>query len=162
MTESMKEDYVNTLFMIGKLHKFFLASVNKEIVGIHDINSTQYVLLYKIGMYKNPITIKELKQDLDYGDENLSYNLKAMEKNGYISSTKYVRLDRRNRVLSLTEKGKNLFKEINNTFNSNLQFLIKEKNWTQGRLDLFLDELCDMEEFWLKKDLMNMISRKNK
>lgn len=165
MNEKMQEDYVATLFAIEKINKFFIESINRLIVDIYDINNRQSIILYKIGAYKKPISVGQFKQYMDYMSNNLSYNLIALERSGYVSISKKPDFDKRIKVLSLTAKGKSFFNLMNKNFSDNLQSLVKDKNWTQEKLSNFLDTLCDMEEFCLgkeHKDIIEMVSRKGK
>jgi DNA-binding MarR family transcriptional regulator len=99
--------YIEVISLVERLHRHFLELVKLELDGlrIHDINNVQGLILLNIGDAE--MTVGELTLRGCYLGSNVSYNLKKMVENGYLSHERSVH-DRRSIHVRLTEKGAQL------------------------------------------------------
>src|SRR5215475_8666654 len=100
----MHDAYVGITSLVERLHRQFLEVVKLELdeLGIHDINNVQGLMLFNIGDAE--MTVSELTLRGCYLGSNVSYNVKKMVENGYLSQERSVH-DRRSVRVRLTEKG---------------------------------------------------------
>jgi DNA-binding MarR family transcriptional regulator len=96
--------YLEVISLVERLHRQFLEVVKLEIegLGIHDINNIQGMMLFNIGDAE--MTVGELTLRGCYLGSNVSYNVKKMVENGYLTQQRSLH-DRRSIHVSLTEKG---------------------------------------------------------
>jgi len=96
--------YVQVISLVERLHRQFLEVVKLEIegLGIHDINNVQGMMLFNIGDAE--MTVGELTLHGCYLGSNVSYNVKKMVENGYLTQQRSLH-DRRSIHVTLTEKG---------------------------------------------------------
>jgi DNA-binding MarR family transcriptional regulator len=94
--------------LVERLHRHFLDVVKLELdgLGIHDINNVQGLMLFNIGDAEM-MTVGELTSRGCYLGSNVSYNVKKMVENGYLSQKRSVH-DRRSIYVRLTDKGAKL------------------------------------------------------
>ena len=78
---------------------------NGPSLGIYDINNVQGMMLYNIGDAE--MTVGELTLRGCYLGSNVSYNVKKMVENGYLTQQRSLH-DRRSIRVRLTEKGTKL------------------------------------------------------
>src|SRR2546426_8504918 len=100
----MNNAYLEVVSLIERLHRNFLEVVKLELegLGIHDINNVQGMMLYNIGDAE--MTVGELTLRGCYLGSNVSYNVKKMVENGYLTQERSLH-DRRSIRVRLTEKG---------------------------------------------------------
>ena len=81
---AVKTDYLQSNYLIERLHRQFLEVVKNELDrhGMQDINNIQAVILYNIG--EDELTVGELTNRGYYLGSNVSYNVKKMVENGYL------------------------------------------------------------------------------
>ena len=103
----MNKAYLNVISLIERLHRQFLEVVKLELdgMGIRDINNVQAMVLFNIGDAE--MTVGELTLRGCYLGSNVSYNIKKMVEQGYLSQTRSVH-DRRSAHVRLSEKGRQL------------------------------------------------------
>jgi DNA-binding MarR family transcriptional regulator len=103
----MNNAYLNVISLIERLHRQFLEVVKLELdgMGIRDINNVQAMVLFNIGDAE--MTVGELTLRGCYLGSNVSYNIKKMVEQGYLSQTRSVH-DRRSAHVRLSEKGRRL------------------------------------------------------
>src|SRR6202008_2473006 len=96
--------YFKIISLIERLHRNFLEVVKLELegLGIHDINNVQGMMLYNIGDAE--MTVGELTLRGCYLGSNVSYNVKKMVENGYLTQERSLH-DRPSIRGRLTEKG---------------------------------------------------------
>src|ERR671938_1257672 len=101
----MKTAYLDTISLIERLHRHFLEIVKLELdgMGIHDINNVQALMLFNIGDAE--MTVGELTLRGCYLGSNVSYNLKKLVENGYVTQARSPH-DRRAVHVRLTGKGR--------------------------------------------------------
>jgi DNA-binding MarR family transcriptional regulator len=103
----MTDAYPEVISLIERLHRNFLEVVKLELegLGIHDINNVQGMMLYNIGDAE--MTVGELTLRGCYLGSNVTYNVKKMVENGYLTQERSLH-DRRSVRVRLTEKGTKL------------------------------------------------------
>src|SRR5437763_14861572 len=100
----MTNAYLEVISLIERLHRNFLEGVKLELegLGIHDINNVQGMMLYNIGDAE--MTVGELTLRGCYLGSNVSYNVKKMVENGYLTQERSLH-DRRSIHVRVTETG---------------------------------------------------------
>jgi len=100
----MNNAYLEVISLVERLHRHFLEVVKLELegLGIHDINNVQGMMLFNIG--EAEMTIGELTLRGCYLGSNVSYNVKKMVENGYLTQQRSLH-DRRSIHVRLTQKG---------------------------------------------------------
>jgi DNA-binding MarR family transcriptional regulator len=103
----MNNAYLDVISFIERLHRQFLEVVKLELdgMGIFDINNVQAVVLFNIGDAE--MTLRELTRRGCYLGSNVSYNVKKMVEQGYLSQRRSVH-DGRSVHVRLSEKGRQL------------------------------------------------------
>ena len=103
----MNTAYLEVISLVERLHRHFLEVVKLELegFGIHDINNVQGLMLFNIGDAE--MTVGELTLRGCYLGSNVSYNVKKMVENGYLTQQRSLH-DRRSIHVRLTEKGTRL------------------------------------------------------
>jgi DNA-binding MarR family transcriptional regulator len=103
----MNNAYLEVISLVERLHRHFLEVVKLELegLGVHDINNVQGMMLFNIGDAE--MTVGELTLRGCYLGSNVSYNVKKMVENGYLTQQRSLH-DRRSIHVRLTEKGTKL------------------------------------------------------
>ena len=111
----MTSQYFESIQLIERLHRYFLDVVKTELdkKGIQDINNVQAMILHNIG--RDEMTVGELTLRGYYLGSNVSYNVKKMTENGYITQERSVH-DKRSIRVKLTAKGSDLCKILDDMF----------------------------------------------
>lgn len=111
----MTSQYFESIQLIERLHRYFLDVVKTELdrKSIQDINNVQAMILHNIG--RDEMTVGELTLRGYYLGSNVSYNVKKMTENGYITQERSVH-DKRSIRVKLTAKGSDLCKILDDMF----------------------------------------------
>jgi DNA-binding MarR family transcriptional regulator len=111
----MTSQYFESIQLIERLHRYFLDVVKTELdrKGLQDINNVQAMILHNIG--RDEMTVGELTLRGYYLGSNVSYNVKKMTENGYITQERSVH-DKRSIRVKLTPKGAGLCKILDEMF----------------------------------------------
>jgi DNA-binding MarR family transcriptional regulator len=141
----MKEMYFDSVVLIERLHRLFLEVLKVELdrLGIRDINNVQCLVLYNIG--KNHLTVGELTQRGYYLGSNVSYNLKKMVGNDYITQEPSLH-DKRSSHVRLSEKGLKLYAKVDKLFEQHAKLL--DETGASKRLDNIQESLAMLDQFW--------------
>ncbi len=140
----MKENYLEAVSLIERLHRRYLEVIKAELdaIKVDDINNVQALVLYNLG--NDQISIGELTTKGCYLGSNVSYNLKKMLQNGYVEqmTSKH---DRRSYVIKLSSKGMSLCRKLDAALDRHVSAL-KE----QGTEDMtaLVQTLQRLEQFW--------------
>ena len=145
----MRDAYVGITSLVERLHRQFLEVVKLELdeLGIHDINNVQGLMLFNIG--DAVMTVSELTLRGCYLGSNVSYNVKKMVENGYLSHERSVH-DRRTIHVRLTEKGAKLCDRLQMMHQRHIEMLnetaitdtdLRSAAAILQRLDRFLDRI---------------------
>ncbi len=111
----MKDEYLEAIRLIERLHRQFLEVVKGEIdrLGIRDINNVQTLILYNIG--EDELTVGELTHRGYYLGSNVSYNVRKLVENEYLLQERSTH-DRRSIRVRLSDKGLALRNQIDEVF----------------------------------------------
>ena len=150
----MHETYVGVASLVERIHRQFLEviKVELEVLRVRDINSVQGLMLFNIGDAE--MTVSEVTLRGCYLGSNVSYNLKKMVENGYLSQERSVH-DRRTIHVRLTEKGAKLCGRLQLMHQRHIELLksqsaitdedLRSATVTLQRLDRFLDRVAEMD-----------------
>ena len=140
----MKENYLETISLIERLHRLYLEVVKCELdnLRVEDINNVQALVLYNLG--GEQISIGELTSRGCYLGSNVSYNLKKMVQNGYIDqiSSKH---DKRSYMIKLSNKGMSLCKKLDAALDKHIDVLRKDG---MKSFEEVISVLTKLEDFW--------------
>ena len=155
MTDHMSDGYLEVISLIERLHRQVLEVIKMELdrLGLHDINNVQALMLFNIG--EAEISVGELISRGYYLGSNVSYNVKKMIENGYLSHERSVH-DRRSIRVRLTRKGRTLRDQLNGMYQRHLQRL-GQNRITDADLQLVAATLRGLERFW--RDLATLTDR---
>jgi DNA-binding MarR family transcriptional regulator len=143
----VKAAYLETIRLIERLHRQFLEVVKGELDrrGIQDINNVQGLILYNIG--EEDLTVGELTNRGYYLGSNVSYNVRKMVENGYLTQERSPH-DRRSVRVKLSEKGLSLWKALDEMFDRHLT-QIAPSYTTEQDLSGAITSLRRLERFWI-------------
>jgi DNA-binding MarR family transcriptional regulator len=123
-----KPDFDNQLILIYASLRLLLSFYGK-LVKPFDLTYTQYLIL-SILQHKKESLMSEVSEDICLDSGTLTPVLKTLEEKKLVKKL-HVAEDKRQRLLSLTEKGLTLISEINKQLHPILsQFQLKEKEIT--------------------------------
>ena len=147
MTDHTSDGYLEVISLIARLHRQVLEVIKLELdrLGMHDINNVQALMLFNIG--EAEISIGELISRGYYLGSNVSYNVKKMIENGYLSHERSVH-DRRSIRVRLARKGRTLRDQLDGMYQRHLQRL-GHNRITDADLQLVAAILRELERFWL-------------
>ena len=151
----MSNGYLEVISLIERLHRQVLEVIKLELdrLGMHDINNVQALMLFNIG--EAEISVGELISRGYYLGSNVSYNVKKMIENGYLSHERSVH-DRRSIRVRLTRKGRTLRDQLDGMYQRHLQRL-GQNRITDADLQLVAATLRGLERFW--RDLATLTDR---
>jgi DNA-binding MarR family transcriptional regulator len=103
--------YYKTIVMSERLHRLFLDTLKHELnrIKIKDINNVQCLILYNMG--DKEVNVGELTKGGYYLGSNVSYNLRKLVESGYLMQQPGIH-DRRQTEISLTQKGREMSKQL--------------------------------------------------
>ncbi|MFM7345913.1 MAG: MarR family winged helix-turn-helix transcriptional regulator [Tagaea sp.] len=144
---NLKRDYLDSVSLVERLHRQFLEVVKLELdrMNVRDINNVQALILYNIG--KDELTVGELTQRGYYLGSNVSYNLKKLIDNDYISQARSPH-DRRSVRVKLTAQGLKLHERLDQVFARHAEELTRGLVKPQDLAQLE-QTLRRMEQFWV-------------
>jgi len=142
----MLEQYLESISLIERLHRQFLDVVKAELdaSGIRDISNVQALILFNVG--GEEVTVGELTQRGYYLGSNVSYNLKKMVENGYLTQERSAH-DRRSVRVRLSRKGAALWPQLNEMFQRHAAALDAVQEPGKG-LPAAIETLRTLEAFW--------------
>lgn len=142
----MKQSYLETLRLIERLHRRFLDVIKTELdrLGIEDINNVQSLILSNIS--NEQLTVGELTARGYYLGSNVSYNVKKLVENGYLSQERSPH-DRRMTRVRVSEKGLELCGRIDELYEKNAVQLEREVI-SREQLTSMNQVLSALERYW--------------
>ena len=142
-----KSLFLDCLRLVERLHRRQLDVVRAclEKIGKSDINSVQALLIYNIG--SSEMTAGELRTRGYYLGSNVSYNLKKLVEQGYLSHEK-AEHDRRAVKIALTEKGVAVRDAVDALFTEHLSELLDDELLKPDDLAALRRHLRNMERYW--------------
>ena len=142
----MKQSYLETIRLIERLHRRFLDVIKPELdrLGIEDINNVQTLILSNIS--SEQLTVGELTARGYYLGSNVSYNVKKLVENGYLTQERSPH-DRRMTRVRVSDKGLELCERIDRLYRNNAQELEREVI-SQDQLGATNQVLSALERYW--------------
>ncbi len=142
----MKDKYFEIVMMVERLHRLFLNVIKSELDNrkLADISNIQCLIIYNVG--QNKMTVGEISNRGYYLGSNVTYNLKKLVENGYITQQQSIH-DKRSSHVTLSEKGKEIFKMIENLIENHLKNL-PQNQITEENLNDMHKTMCRLEHFW--------------
>jgi DNA-binding MarR family transcriptional regulator len=140
--------YIEVISVVEHLHRQLLDLIKLELdtLGIRDINNVQGLLLFNIG--GADMTVGELTSRGCYLGSNVSYNVKKLVENGYLSQERSVH-DRRASHVRLTEKGSKLRDRLHLMHQRHVEML-DQTTITDEDLWAATGTLRRLERFWVR------------
>ena len=147
--------YLESLALVERLHRLLLDVIKDEFerVGMLEINAVQALLLYNIG--DNEVTAGELKSRGYYQGSNVSYNLKKLVDQGFVSHERSSS-DKRSVRVSLTERGQAIREQIDALYNRQLLSLREVAGIDVDEFDRLNKALGRLERFWTDQILYRL------
>ena len=142
----MKKLYCDTAVLMERLHRLFLEVIKLTLdqKQIMDINGVQCIILYNIGQSK--LTVSEITNRGYYLGSNVTYNLKKMIENGYITQEQSQH-DKRSSHVWLSDKGQDLFKHMDELFATHIENM-NHNGISEIKLKEFFQTATKLESFW--------------
>jgi DNA-binding MarR family transcriptional regulator len=152
----MNNGYLEVISLVERLHRHFLEVVKLELdgLGIHDINNVQGLMLFNIGDAE--MTVGELTLRGCYLGSNVSYNLKKLVENGYLSHERSAH-DRRSIRVRLTQKGAALRDRLESMHQRHVEML-SHTAITKEDLQTAAVTLRRLEGFWVRVPEINAVA----
>ena len=143
----MKEEYLEAIHLIERLHRQFLEVVKGELDrrDVQDVNNVQAVILYNIG--KDELTVGELTNRGYYLGSNVSYNVRKMVENDYLVQERSTH-DRRSVRVRLSSKGLELHRILDEMFTAQGERLGRDIT-SPEELKVANTLLHRLERFWI-------------
>jgi DNA-binding MarR family transcriptional regulator len=143
---TVKQSYLETIRLIERLHRRFLDVIKTELdrLGIEDINNVQTLILSNIG--SETLTVGELTARGYYLGSNVSYNVKKLVENGYLTQERSPH-DRRMTRVRVSEKGLELTQRIDQLYRLNADELEREVVSAE-QLSATNQVLIALERYW--------------
>jgi DNA-binding MarR family transcriptional regulator len=153
--DDTKTLYLDALTLVERLHRRLLDVIKDEFdrMGRSDVNSVQALLLFNIGDAE--LTAGELRTRGYYLGSNVSYNLKKLVDTGFIKHQRS-REDRRSVRVSLTPKGLQVARIVNDLYNRHIQSIEKVGGVTGEDFRQLNKALQRLERFWTDQILYRL------
>ncbi len=142
--------FLDILSLVERLHRRLL-DVIKDVLERNDwedINPVQALLIHNIG--EGEVTAGELKTRGYYQGSNVSYNLKKLVEMDYLRHERSD-FDRRSVRISLTDKGYEVRKLIDDIYESHLAELTSDELMGHDELKVLRRNLRNLERYWTDK-----------
>jgi DNA-binding MarR family transcriptional regulator len=142
----VKQSYLETIRLIERLHRRFLDVIKTELdrLGIEDINNVQTLILSNIS--SEQLTVGELTARGYYLGSNVSYNVKKLVENNYLSQERSPH-DRRMTRVKVSQKGLELCERVDALYQKNAMELASEVV-TEDQLTSTNEVLTSLERYW--------------
>jgi DNA-binding MarR family transcriptional regulator len=142
----VKQSYLETIRLIERLHRRFLDVIKTELdrLGIEDINNVQTLILSNIS--NEQLTVGELTARGYYLGSNVSYNVKKLVENGYLTQERSPH-DRRMTRVRVSEKGLELTQRIDQLYQNNAAELERQVV-SREQLAAANQVLTALERYW--------------
>lgn len=142
----MKHSYLETIRLIERLHRRFLDVIKTELdrLGIEDINNVQTLILSNIS--SEQLTVGELTARGYYLGSNVSYNVKKLVENNYLTQERSPH-DRRMTRVRVSDKGLELCERVDALYQNNAMELARDVV-TEEQLQSTNEVLTSLERYW--------------
>ncbi len=142
----MKQSYLETIRLIERLHRRFLDVIKTELdrLGIEDINNVQTLILSNIS--SEQLTVGELTARGYYLGSNVSYNVKKLVENNYLTQERSPH-DRRMTRVKVSQKGLELCERVDALYQKNAMELARDVV-NEDQLASTNEVLTSLERYW--------------
>jgi len=142
----MTNSYLNVIQLLPQIHRRFMDMIKQDLEGlrIQDINNVQSIMLFNIG--DTALSVGELTLRGVYIGSNVSYHVKKMVENGYLSQ-EHSLYDRRVSHVRLTEKGRKLREDLVMAHQRRID-LLSEVALSSDELQAAISVLRLLDRFW--------------
>jgi DNA-binding MarR family transcriptional regulator len=142
----VKQSYLETIRLIERLHRRFLDVIKTELdrLGIEDINNVQTLILSNIS--SEQLTVGELTARGYYLGSNVSYNVKKLVENNYLTQERSPH-DRRMTRVKVSQKGLELCERVDALYQKNAMELARDVV-TEEQLQSTNEVLTSIERYW--------------
>ncbi|MGI9505353.1 MAG: MarR family winged helix-turn-helix transcriptional regulator [Geminicoccaceae bacterium] len=142
----MKQSYLETIRLIERLHRRFLDVIKTELdrLGIEDINNVQTLILSNIS--SEQLTVGELTARGYYLGSNVSYNVKKLVENNYLTQERSPH-DRRMTRVKVSQKGLELCERVDALYQKNALELAADVV-NEEQLQSTNEVLTSLERYW--------------
>jgi len=142
----VKQSYLETIRLIERLHRRFLDVIKTELdrLGIEDINNVQTLILSNIS--SEQLTVGELTARGYYLGSNVSYNVKKLVENNYLTQERSPH-DRRMTRVKVSQKGLELCERVDALYQKNAIELARDVV-TEDQLQSTNEVLTSLERYW--------------
>jgi DNA-binding MarR family transcriptional regulator len=142
----VKQSYLETIRLIERLHRRFLDVIKTELdrLGIEDINNVQTLILSNIS--SEQLTVGELTARGYYLGSNVSYNVKKLVENDYLTQERSPH-DRRMTRVKVSQKGLELCERVDALYQKNAMELVRDVV-TEEQLQSTNEVLTSLERYW--------------
>jgi DNA-binding MarR family transcriptional regulator len=142
----VKQSYLETIRLIERLHRRFLDVIKTELdrLGIEDINNVQTLILSNIS--SEQLTVGELTARGYYLGSNVSYNVKKLVENNYLTQERSPH-DRRMTRVKVSQKGLELCERVDALYQKNAMELARDVV-TEDQLQSTNEVLTSLERYW--------------
>ncbi len=142
----MNDLYLDVIQLLPQIHRRFLDVIKLDLENfkIHDINNAQSIMLFNIG--DNTLTVGDLTLRGVYISSNVSYHVKKMVENGYLTQ-EHSLYDRRVSHVRVTEKGRKLREELTMAHQRRID-LLSEVSLSSDELQAVISVLRLLDRFW--------------
>ena len=142
----VKQSYLETIRLIERLHRRFLDVIKTELdrLGIEDINNVQTLILSNIS--SEQLTVGELTARGYYLGSNVSYNVKKLVENNYLTQERSPH-DRRMTRVKVSDKGLELCERVDALYQKNAMELARDVV-TEDQLQSTNEVLTSLERYW--------------
>lgn len=142
----VKASYLDSIRVLERVHRQFLEVIKTELdrLGVQDINNVQSLILFNIA--EDELTVGELTNRGYYLGSNVSYNVRKMVENGYLTQHRSTH-DRRSIRVKLSDKGLDLAGKMNEFFDRHAKSL-DESPINEDDLKSSTELMRKLERFW--------------
>jgi len=117
-----KKNYFEIINLLDELNVLFLKSLKNNMDRTYkfEVTPTQAMIVYRIN--NRILSINDIIKEGYYKGANVTYNLRKLDHNGYISKT-LNHYDGRSTLIGLTDKGRSLWENIDSVIMSQAEML---------------------------------------
>ena len=153
MAENVTGYYLEVLTVVERMHRQFLEALKAELdaLGRTDINNVQALLLFNVG--DDQISVGELTSRGYYLGSNVTYNLKKLVENEYLTQKPSPHVRRSSRI-EITEKGRKLWQQMADYFNQQGETLAEDYDMKRDQLVDVVETLRTVERYWRDNHLI--------
>ncbi|MFO1033026.1 MAG: MarR family transcriptional regulator [Hyphomicrobiales bacterium] len=153
--QAIKHRYLEALTLIERLHRRLLDVIKDDFerTGEKEVNPVQALLLFNISDAE--LTAGELKTRGHYQGSNVSYNLKKLVEAGYVHHERSSN-DKRSVRISLTQKGHDVRKRVDQLYNRQLQAVEEVVGLSAEEFERINKALTRLERYWTDQILYRL------